>query len=115
MKKNKKRNKKGIVYSTNPNFIYEEYQEEKNSNEINNKEQKLYIHLERNRAGKKAVIIKNFIGEINKMKDLSRMIKTKCSVGGSIKKGEIIIQGDIRDKVIDILKKEGYVCKKSGG
>ena len=83
--------------------------------EINNKEQKLYIHLERNRAGKKAVIIKNFIGEISQMKELSRMIKTKCSVGGSIKKGEIIIQGDIRDKVIDILKKEGYVCKKSGG
>ena len=115
MKKNKKSNTKGIVYSTNPNFIYEEDHKESNSNKINNKEQILYIHLEKHRAGKKMVIIKNFLGEINHMKDLARKIKTKCSVGGSVKKGEIIIQGDIRDKVIEILKREGYVCKKSGG
>lgn len=115
MKRNKKSKKKGIVYSTNPNFIYEENLEEINSNEIDNKDQTLYIYLEKNRKGKKVVIIKNFVGETNQIKDLARMIKTRFSVGGSIKKGDIIIQGNIRDKIIELLIREGYVCKKSGG
>ena len=61
------------------------------------------------------VIIKNFIGNNHNLKSLSKILKTKCGVGGSAKNGEIIIQGNVRDKVIDVLKKEGYNYKIVGG
>ena len=112
MENNKKR-RKGIMYSTNAEFEYE-YESEETQN-ICKKNQKLEIYIKKHRAGKVAVIIKNFLGSNKELKDLGKLLKTKCGVGGSAKNGEIIIQGDIRDKVMDILNKEGYNYKRVGG
>ena len=109
--KNKK--KKNIVYSTNPDFEYE--YEDNEINTLNAKEQHLKVCIERHRAGKVVVIIKGFVGNNKDLKNLSKMLKTKCGVGGTAKNGEIIIQGDIREKVVDILEKEGYNYKRVGG
>ena len=110
---NSKKQRKGVMYSTNPDFEFE-YENEEIQN-ISKKNQNLEIYIKKHKAGKATVIIKNFVGSNKDLKDLGRLLKKKCGVGGSARNGEIIIQGDIRDKVIDILKKEGYVCKKSGG
>ena len=106
-----KKFKKLNFYSTNPDFKYDDDLEET----ISKDKQNLEIWIDKHRAGKTAVIIKGFIGNNNDLKSLSKMLKTKCGVGGSAKKGEIIIQGDVRDKIMDILRKEGYNFKRVGG
>ncbi|CAI8282064.1 MAG: Uncharacterised protein [Cryomorphaceae bacterium] len=112
MVKNKK-NRKGIMYSTNPNFEFV-YENEKMDTLVNN-QQNLKVCIDKHRAGKIAVIIKGFIGSTDDLKVLGKILKAKCGVGGSTKNGEIIIQGDLRDKVMDILEKEGYNYKRVGG
>jgi len=112
MEKNKK-NRKGIMYSTNPNFEFE-YENEKTDTLANN-QQNLKVCIDKHRAGKIAIIIKDFVGTANDLKALSKILKAKCGVGGSAKNGEIIIQGDLRDRVMDILAKEGYHYKRVGG
>ena len=112
MGKNKK-NRKGIMYSTNPDFEYEYENQEMET--LPNNEQNLKVCIDKHRAGKIAVIIKDFVGTNDDLKALGKMLKTKCGVGGSAKNGEIIIQGDIRDKVMKILESEGYNYKKVGG
>ncbi|HAG16083.1 MAG TPA: translation initiation factor [Bacteroidales bacterium] len=114
MPKNKK--KTGIVgnimYSTNPNFHFE-YQKEEETPAA--KEQDLKIWLDKkHRGGKQATVIKGFVGNEEDLKDLAKILKTKCGVGGSAKDAEIIIQGDLRDKVLEILKSLGYKAKKAG-
>jgi translation initiation factor 1 len=105
--------KKRIMYSTNPDFEYEyEYDQIET---LLPKEQKLKVCIDKHRSGKIAVIIKGFIGSTDNLKDLSKILKTKCSVGGTAKNGEIMIQGDVRDKVMGILDKEGYNYKRVGG
>ena len=101
------------MYSTNPNFeyIYEENQIET----LQPKDQNLKIFIDKKRAGRIAVIIKGYIGSNHDLDSLSRLLKTKCAVGGAVKHGEIIIQGDVRDKVIHILENEGYNYKRAGG
>ena len=106
-----KSKKKLNFYSTNPDFKYDDELEETLSKE----KQNLEVWIDKHRAGKTAVIIKGFIGNNDDLKSLSKMLKTKCGVGGSAKKGEIIIQGDVRDKIMNILKEEGYNCKRVGG
>ena len=108
-----KNNKKGVMYSTNPNFKFEYENQEMES--LPNNEQHLKVCIDKHRAGKIAVIIKNFTGTSEDLKALSKMLKTKCGVGGSAKNGEIIIQGDVRDKVMKILQEEGYNYKRVGG
>ncbi|MBE51037.1 MAG: translation initiation factor [Flavobacteriales bacterium] len=109
---NKKR-KKGVLYSTDPNFEYEYEGEEMET--LANNEQKLRIHIDKHRAGKIVVIIKGFIGSTEDLKSLAKNIKIKCGVGGSVKNGEILIQGDVRDKVIEILQSLQYNTKRIGG
>ena len=112
MSRNKK-NKKGIMYSTNPNF---EFEYENNKMEtLSNNEQNLRVGIDKHRAGKIAVIIHDFVGSSDDLKELSKILKAKCGVGGTAKNGKIIIQGDVRDKVICILEKENYNYKKVGG
>jgi len=112
MVKNKK-NKKGVMYSTNPDFEFE-YEDEK-MDTLSNNQQNLKVCIDKHRAGKIAVIIKDFVGAAEDLKALGKILKAKCGVGGSAKNGEIIIQGDLRDKVMDILAKEGYNYKRVGG
>ena len=113
MNKNRK-NRKGVLYSTNPDFEYEYENHELDT--IQNEDQLLEVSIEKkNRAGKICVIIKGFIGKKNDLKTLAKTLKRKCGVGGSIKDGKIIIQGNLRHKIIEILNKEGYITKKIGG
>ena len=112
MKKNKN-NRKGMIYSTNPNFEFEYDNEEMDT--LENNQQNLKVCIDKHRAGKIAVILKGFVGNTDDLKALSKILKARCGVGGSTKNGEIIIQGDIRDKVMDILAKEGYNYKRVGG
>ena len=97
-----------IVYSTNPDFDYTE--ETASEEETYPKEkQPLRISLDkRNRKGKAVTLITGFVGNDNDLQELGKLLKTKCGVGGSAKEGEIIVQGDHRQKVLDILQKEGY-------
>ena len=108
-----KKTRKGVMYSTNPDFDYE-YKNEEQETLVNN-EQQLKVCVDKHRAGKVAVIIKDFIGTTEDLKTLGKTLKSKCGVGGSAKNGEIIIQGNVRDKVMEILKKEGYNYKRVGG
>ncbi|MGY8951230.1 MAG: translation initiation factor [Flavobacteriales bacterium] len=109
----KRKNKKGVMYSTNPDFEYE-YENEKMET-LPNKEQHLKVCIDKHRAGKIAVIIKDFVGTTDDLKDLGKRLKSKCGVGGSAKNGEIIIQGNVRDKVMELLQKEGFNYKRVGG
>ena len=112
MGKNKK-NLKGVMYSTNPDFEFE-YENEK-MDTLPNNQQNLQVCIDKHRAGKIAIIIKGFVGTSDDLKALGKILKAKCGVGGSTKNGEIIIQGDLRNKVMDMLAKEGYNYKRVGG
>ncbi|WP_294079911.1 translation initiation factor [Proteiniphilum sp. UBA5384] len=97
-----------IVYSTNPDYHYQEEEQEKKSTQPKEK-QLLRISLDkRNRKGKAVTLVTGFIGSDDDLEELGRILKTKCGVGGSAKEGEIIIQGDHREKLLAILQKEGY-------
>lgn len=97
-----------IVYSTNPDFSYNSGEEDEPETIIPEK-QMLRIQLDkRNRNGKSVTLITGFIGMEDDLKELGKTLKTKCGVGGSSKDGEILIQGDFRKKVLEILQKEGY-------
>ena len=103
----------GFVFSTNENF---EFQSDAPSDETPapNK-QRLEAHLDKkNRGGKVATIIRGFVGTDEDLKTLGKLLKTKCGVGGAAKDNEIIIQGNFRDKVMQILQAEGYNVKRVG-
>lgn len=108
-----KKNRKGVMYSTNPDFEYKEHNEEQET--LENSEQKLYVSLDkRNRKGKAVTLIEGFIGEADDLKGLAKKLKSLCGVGGTAKNEEIIIQGDFRDKIVIFLKSESYIVKKKG-
>ena len=108
MKKNDWKERLNIVYSTNPDFQYSTDEMEENET-LPKQQQKLRVNIEKNhRGGKTVTLVKNFVGTADDLKELGKLLKTKCGVGGSAKDGEILIQGDFKEKVIDILKKEGY-------
>ena len=109
----KAKNRKGVMYSTNPDFKYEYENNELET--LSNNKQNLKVCIDKHRAGKVAVIIKEFVGTTEDLKSLGKLLKSKCGVGGSVKNEEIIIQGNIRDKVMEILEKEGYNYKRVGG
>ena len=108
MKNNDWKSRLNVVYSTNPDFQYE-MQEEEEFDTLAKEKQQLRISLDkRNRGGKLVSLITGFIGKDEDLQALAKMLKVKCGVGGSAKNGEIIIQGDFRNKLLDILHKEGY-------
>ncbi len=105
----------GIMYSTDPSFSYENETENADLPMANN-QQDLRVMLDRkNRGGKAVTVITGFKSSDEEIEKLGKMLKTKCGVGGSSKSGEILIQGDFRDKIVDLLFKEGFKVKKSGG
>jgi translation initiation factor 1 len=110
---NRKKNG-GIVYSTNPEFKYGE--EAPSAVTLPAGQQLLYVWLDsKARKGKTVTLIKGFRGTEPDLESLARKIKSLCGTGGSVKEGEILIQGDFREKIILFLTKEGYKTKKAGG
>lgn len=103
----------GFVFSTNKDF---EFEQDETVETLSPGEQKLEAHLDKkNRGGKTATIIKGFQGNEEDLKDLAKTLKTLCGVGGGAKDGEIIIQGNFRDKIMEFLQNKGYKVKRVGG
>ena len=103
-----------MVYSTNPNFEFEDENEEQKT--LPAQQQTLQVFLDRkNRGGKIATVVKGFIGAADDLNELGKALKSACGVGGSVKDGEIIIQGEKRDKVMELLTNKGYKTKRVGG
>ncbi len=106
----------GIVYSTNPDFKYSLEKQNIEPITLPPQQQNLRVGIERkHRGGKTVSIVDGFIGTISDLEILEKLLKTRCGVGGSAKDNQIIIQGDVRDKIFDLLIKLGYKVKKSGG
>ncbi len=111
----KSKERLNVVYSTNPNFQYE-VESSEDIETIEPKLQKLYVSLDKKqRAGKEVTLIEGFVGTEDDLKELGKFLKSKCGVGGTVKEGEIIIQGNFRDKIIELLQKDGYQVKRKGG
>lgn len=115
MKNNDWKERLNVVYSTNPDYSYEmEDDGEQVTPEAS--QQKLRVQLDRkNRGGKVVTLVTGFVGTENDLKELGKLLKSKCGVGGSAKDGEIIVQGDFKQKVLELLKKEGYTQTKPVG
>lgn len=104
----------GMVYSTNPDFEYTVEQEPQEET-LPPEKQDLRVWIDRkHRGGKTVTLVKGFVGTEEDLLELGRMLKSRCGVGGSAKDGQIIIQGDHRERVVELLLKEGYRCKKAG-
>lgn len=98
----------GVVFSTNPDFVFEEEEEDVLST-LAPSEQRLRVRIEKNgRGGKTVTVVKGFVGQDEDLKSLAKSLKTKCGVGGSVKDGDVIIQGDLKEKVVLLLISMGY-------
>ena len=104
----------GVVFSTNPNFAYETTSEESEAT-LPPAKQNLKVWLDRLKGGRVATVVRGFVGSQDDLSELGKELKKSCGVGGTAKDGEIIIQGDHRDRVIELLTKAGYKCKRAGG
>jgi translation initiation factor 1 len=111
----KSKNKIDVVYSTNPNFQFQSDEEEEQIT-LPAKDQNLRVSIDRKqRKGKEVTLIAGFIGSEDDLNLLGKELKQKCGVGGSVKDGEIIIQGNHAKKILELLLKQGYKAKQIGG
>ena len=102
----------GVVFSTSPDFAYEQ-EEETEEATLEPSRQNLIVAIDRKaRGGKQVTLVTGFIGTSDDLAELGRTLKVKCGVGGSAKDGEITIQGDFRDRVVTLLKDMGYKAKR---
>ncbi|WP_375582342.1 translation initiation factor [Cyclobacterium xiamenense] len=114
-KENDWKKRDGVVYSTLDSFAYEEG--DRSSEEtLPPQQQNLRVQLDKkSRGGKQVTLVTGFVGQEEDLNALGKALKSKCGVGGNTKAGEILIQGDHRDKILEYLKQEGYKAKRSGG
>jgi translation initiation factor 1 len=104
----------GVVFSTSDNYDFD-YDDQEEEDTLDPKDQRLYVFVDRKqRKGKAVTIVEGFVGLEDDLKELGKTLKTKCGTGGSVKDGEIIIQGDNKKKVYDILLAMGYSVKMKG-
>ena len=102
----------GVVFSTNPDFAYQE-EEDQEQETLEPSRQNLIVSIDRKgRGGKQVTLVTGFVGTADDLAELGRTLKVKCGVGGSAKDGEITIQGDFRDRVVALLKDMGYRAKR---
>jgi translation initiation factor 1 len=108
MNPNNPRNRKNIVYSTNPDFQYETSGDAE-PDTLPKAQQPLRVQLDkRHRGGKQVTLITGFVGRDEDLQKLAKFLKIRCGTGGAAKDGEIIIQGDWRTRVIELLRGDGY-------
>jgi len=112
MARNKKQRFEGVVYSTDTNFLYQSADDTEDVVTPANDRQKLKVVLDKKaRKGKVVTLVEGVEGTEKDLQELGRMLKQKCGVGGSAKDGEILIQGDFKQKIFDYLKQNGYGVK----
>jgi len=111
MSKKNKPDSRGFVFSTDANFQFQD--EHSQSESLSPAEQKLTVRLEtKHRGGKAVTLVLGFVGKNEELEELGKKLKNYCGTGGSAKDGEILVQGDQRDKVLQWLMKNGYKAKK---
>ena len=104
----------GIVYSTNPDFLRQQSEKKQEPPSPLSKQQDLRVWLEFHN-GKPTTIVRDFVGKLADLEKLGKELKTKCGVGGTVKDGYILIQGNQREKIMKILFEKGFKAKKAGG
>lgn len=109
-----KKGREGVVYSTNSDFEYDD-NNHPDQDALPHNEQKLYVRLDRLKGNKVLTVVEGFVGNLDDLKSLGKLLKSKCGVGGTVKSGEVMIQGDFKNKVFDLLQNEGFGVKKKGG
>jgi translation initiation factor 1 len=113
-KKNDWKNRDGVVFSTNADFQFR-YDQDSERATLPPQQQNLQVQLDKSgRAGKQVTLVSGFVGSTQDLEALTKLLKTKCGVGGSAKEGEILIQGDARIKIVELLIREGYKAKRAG-
>lgn len=115
MAENDWKSRLGVVYSTNPDFGYkaEDSEIDQGRNSLSADKQRLTVSIDRkHRAGKQVTLIRGFVGKEEELAELGKTLKSRCGVGGSVKDGEILIQGDFRERVLTILQTLGYKAKR---